>query len=120
MKYSLILLIILSSQLFSQEKYFIYFTDKGSENSLTLNKNSEAYIQAIQDISPKAIERRIKNMGEDFITYDDLPINPNYINELENRGVQIIRKLSWFNSVSAYLTAEQVDALKNLVFMLNQ
>lgn len=117
MKYSLILLIILSSQLFSQEKYFIYFTDKGSENSLTLNKNSEAYIQAIQDISPKAIERRIKNMGEDFITYDDLPINPNYINELENRGVQIIRKLSWFNSVSAYLTAEQVEALKNLVFI---
>ena len=101
MKYTLILLIILSTQVFTQEKFFIYFTDKGTENTNSLNKTSAAYIQAVEDLSPKAVERRIKNMGEDFITYDDLPINKNYIAELENRGIQIIRKLNWFNSVSA-------------------
>ena len=64
MKYTLILFIILSSQIFTQEKFFIYFTDKGTENPKSLNKNGAAYIQAVQDISPKAIERRIKNLGK--------------------------------------------------------
>lgn len=107
----------LSSLVFPQEKYFIYFTDKGIENSNSLNKNSEAYIQAVEELSPKAIERRIKNLGNDFITYDDLPIYKNYIYELENLGVQIIRKLSWFNSVSANLTADQIEIVKTLPFV---
>jgi len=117
MKYTLILLIILSAQAFTQEKYFIYFTDKGAENSNTLNKNSAAYIQAVQNLSPKAFERRIKNMGEDFITYDDLPINKNYIDELESLGIQVIRKLSWFNSVSAVLTSDQIKSAESLPFI---
>jgi len=107
----------LSSLVFPQEKYFIYFTDKGIENSNSLNKNSEAYIQAVEELSPKAIERRIKNLGNDFITYDDLPIDKNYIYKLENLGVQIIRKLSWFNSVSANLTADQIEIVKTLPFV---
>jgi len=107
----------LSSLDFPQEKYFIYFTDKGIENSNSLNKNSEAYIQAVEELSPKAIERRIKNLGNDFITYDDLPIDKNYIYKLENLGVQIIRKLSWFNSVSANLTADQIEIVKTLPFV---
>jgi subtilisin family serine protease len=117
MKYTLILLIILSTQVYTQERFFIYFTDKGTENSKSLNKTSAAYIQAVQDLSPKAVDRRIKNIGEDFITYDDLPINKNYIAELENRGIQIIRKLSWFNSVSAYLTYDQIEVLKTIPFI---
>ena len=117
MKYILILLIILSTQVFTQEKFFIYFKDKGTENTNSLNKTSAAYIQAVEDLSPKAVERRIKNMGEDFITYDDLPINKNYIAELENRGIQIIRKLSWFNSVSAVLTSDQIKSLQSLPFI---
>ncbi|MBK7498741.1 MAG: S8 family serine peptidase [Ignavibacteriales bacterium] len=117
MKHTLIFLMFLSSLVFPQEKYFIYFTDKGIENSNSLNKNSEAYIQAVEELSPKAIERRIKNMGNDFITYDDLPIDKNYIYELENLGVQIIRKLSWFNSVSANLTADQIEIVKTLPFV---
>jgi len=107
----------LSSLVFPQEKYFIYFTDKGIENSNSLNKNSEAYIQAVEELSPKAIERRIKNLGNDFITYHDLQIYKNYIYELENLGVQIIRKLSWFNSVSANLTADQIEIVKTLPFV---
>jgi serine protease AprX len=117
MKNILILLIILSSHVFPQGKYFIYFTDKGGENSKVLNKTSASYIQALQDLSPKAIERRIINMGEDFITYDDLPINKNYIDEVEKLGIKIIRKLSWFNSVSAVLTSDQINILESLPFI---
>lgn len=117
MKYILILIIILSTQVFTQQKYFIYFNDKGADNPKSLNKNSVAYSQALQDLSPKAVERRIKNMGEDIITYDDLPINKNYIDDIEIYGVHIIRKLNWFNSVSAYLTSGQIESLKSLPFV---
>lgn len=117
MKYTLILLIILSTQVFTQEKFFIYFTDKGTENTKSLNKTSAAYIQAVEDLSPKAVERRIKNMGDDFITYDDLPINKNYIDELETLGIQILRKLTWFNSVSAYLNSDQIKQLSTIPFI---
>ncbi|HCY76284.1 MAG TPA: hypothetical protein DHV28_10215 [Ignavibacteriales bacterium] len=117
MKYILIVLITLSSQLFSQEKCFIYFIDKGYDNSETLNKNSSGYLQAVQELSPKAIERRVKNMGTEFITYEDLPINNNYLIELESLNIQIIRKLKWFNSVSAYLTADQIQILRSLPFV---
>jgi len=117
MKYTLILLIILSAQVFTQEKYFIYFTDKGTENIHSLNKSSAAFNQAIQELSPKSIERRIKNMGGDFITYEDIPIYKNYIDEVESFGVKIIRKLKWFNSVSAYLNPDQIGNLKSLPFI---
>ena len=117
MKYTLILLIILSTQVFTQEKFFIYFKDKGTENSRSLNKNSAAYIQAVEDLSPKAVERRIKNMGNDFVSYDDLPINKIYTDELESLGIQMIRKLSWFNSVSAYLTSNQRELIIKLPFI---
>ena len=117
MKYILILFIIFSSQVFTQEKYFIYFKDKGTEVSQTLNKSSLEYIEAVQNLSPKAIERRIKNMGEDFISYDDLPIKKDYIAELETLGIKVIRKLSWFNSVSVILTSGQIDELSKLPYI---
>ncbi len=117
MKHTLIFLIILSTQVLAQEKYFIYFTDKGTENINLLNKSSAAYNRAIQELSPKSIERRIKNMGDDFITYEDIPIYKNYINDVESFGVKIIRKLKWFNSVSACLTPDQIENLKLLPFI---
>lgn len=117
MKFTLLLILLFSAQIFSQEKYFIYFSDKGNENSNSLSKNSEAYIEAVQNLSQKSIERRIKNMGEEFITYDDLPVYQNYINELEKLDIQIIRKLNWFNSISALLTPEKFEKVKTLPFV---
>ena len=117
MKYLIILIITLSSLVFSQDKYFIYFIDKGNEQSNLLKKTSNAYREAVQNLSQKAVERRIKNMGEDFITYDDLPIYKNYLDELEKLNIQIVRKLTWFNSVSALLTSEQLDILRELAFV---
>ncbi len=117
MKFTLLFLLIFSAQIFSQEKYFIYFTDKGNENSNSLNKNSAAFTEAVKNLSQKSIERRIKNMGEDFIKYDDLPIYQNYLDELEKLNIQIIRKLNWFNSVSVFLTPEQFETVKTFPFV---
>lgn len=113
----LIILILFSSQIFSQEKYFIYFIDKGQENLNGLNKFSSSYNSAINSLTPKSIERRQKNLGKDFITYEDLPIYNNYLQQLENLEIKIIRNLNWFNCVSAYLTSDQISISKNLPFV---
>lgn len=117
MKYLLTLFILFTANVLSQDKYFIFFTDKGSENSVVLNKNSSAYFDAIKNLAPKSIDRRLKNMGDDFITYEDLPICEEYTNELRANNIRVIRKLSWFNAVSAYMNYEQIEIVKNLSFV---
>ncbi|MFZ1517768.1 MAG: S8 family serine peptidase [Ignavibacteriaceae bacterium] len=117
MKYLFILFLFLTSQVLSQDKYFIYFKDKGVENGTVLNKTSLAYSDAIKNLTEKSIDRRKKSMGEDFITFEDLSIHKNYINELKSNNIKVIRELNWFNSVSAYLTFEQIEIVKNLFFV---
>ena len=117
MKYLFILFLFLTSQVLSQDKYFIYFEDKGVENGTVLNKTSLAYSDAIKNLTEKSIDRRKKSMGEDFITFEDLSIHKNYINELKSNNIKIIRELNWFNAVSAYLTSEQIEIVKNLSFI---
>lgn len=118
MSKSVLIILFFSSLIIAQEKYFIYFKDKGPENSYNqLNKNSVSYQEALNSLTEKAVERRIKNMGEDYITYEDLKIYADYISEIENLGIKILRKLNWFNSVSAYLDPEQIEVIKNLPFV---
>ena len=99
---------------YSQTKYFIYFKDKRITNNQALSKSSVLYYEAVSSLSERSIERRKKSMGDNFITYEDLPIRKDYINGLKNLGVKIVWRLKWFNAVSAYLTDEQ----KNLVLQL--
>jgi len=118
MSKSVLIILFFSTLIIAQEKYFIYFKDKGPENSYNqLNKNSVSYEEALNSLTEKAVERRIKNMGEDYITFEDLKIYDDYISEIENLGIKILRKLNWFNSVSAYLDPEQIKVIKNLPFV---
>lgn len=97
----LILLIPVTSS-FCSGKYFIYFKDKGQ--FISLQKNSPSYNKAIHLLSPRAIERREKIMNPDsLITFEDIPVNPDYIETLKNLGIKIENTLNWFNAVSAFL-----------------
>ncbi len=112
----LIGLIFLSSST-AQTKYFIYFRDKGVSPETKLQKTSSLYKLAEEKLSPKAIERRKSVMGENYITYEDLPLNESYVDLLTNLGVKIENRLKWFNSVTSYLTPEQVSQIRNLPFV---
>ena len=46
-----------------------------------------------------------------------MPIYQTYLDELEKYNIQIIRKLNWFNSVSAYLSPEQFEIANTLPFV---
>ncbi len=116
-KYFIFTLFLFSSLLIAQEKYLIYFTDKGFDSRLGLSKTSEVYKEAVNSLSKKAVDRRKKDMGDDFITYDDIPIYKNYLDELSLLGIKIVHKLNWFNAASAYLTQDQINLLQKLPFI---
>ncbi len=112
-----LLLLILTSISFSQQKYFIYFKDKGVAKNTYLSKASAEYQTAFNSLTEKAIERRKKNLGDEIIRFEDLPVEDNYINELENLGVRIVHKLNWFNCVSAFIPSEKINLVKSLPFV---
>jgi hypothetical protein len=116
MKKIVFLLILISVSLTAaQTKYLIYFKDKGVSPAASLHKSSALFKIAEKELSPQAIERRKQVMGEDnYITYEDIPLNENYTHKIEQLGIKIENKLKWFNAVSCYLTDAQINQLKNL------
>jgi serine protease AprX len=103
---------------YSQDKYLIYFSDKSITSSERLDKSSEMYIESMNSLSQKSIQRRMKNMNADsLITFEDVPIHHHYISQIEMLGIKIENKLKWFNAVSSYLSEEQLTAVSNLSFV---
>ena len=52
--------------LHSQNKYLVYFKDKGSVQNNSLSKTSQEYLTAISQLSDKSIERRKKTIRRRF------------------------------------------------------
>lgn len=119
MKYlfSFLIGLIFLSTMNAQTKYFIYFKDKGVSHSTKLEKTSSLYQLAEKELSPKAIERRKAVMGDNYITYEDLPLNDGYVDQIKSLGVKIENRLKWFNAVTSYLSAEQLNQIRNLSFV---
>jgi len=109
---------VLLSTSFAQTKYLIYFTDKGITENEQLEKNSDLYQSALSELTEKCINRRIKTLGEEnIISFEDIPIKPDYISFLESHGIKIENNLKWFNAVSAYLTEQQFEEIHQLNFI---
>jgi hypothetical protein len=118
MKKIFILILLFIPLSFSQNKYLIYFTDKGIDPKSALDKSSAGYKDAVNLLTPRSIARREKVMGKNnIVTYEDFPLNKDYINDLIAGGVKIENRLKWFNAVSAYLTKEQITQLSALPFV---
>ncbi|MBZ0198977.1 MAG: S8 family serine peptidase [Ignavibacteriaceae bacterium] len=113
----IILLIVLGGLTFAQNKYLIYFADKGLPEGSSLNKASLEYSEALNELSTRCIERRQKVMGDDLITVEDLPVSSKYIQTLEQSEIKIVHQLKWFNAVSSYLTGDQLSLLKHFSFI---
>ena len=104
--------------IYAQQKYMVYFKDKGMANQTSLQKTSQAYTEAVQSLSKRSIQRRIKHRGADnFVTFEDVPIHQPYISELENSGARIWNKLKWFNAVSLYADKDQIAKISSLPFV---
>jgi serine protease AprX len=112
--YTILFCVFVTVAAFPQTKYMVYFKDKGSTSLL---KSSSAYDAVVKELSSRAIERRKKVMGDNYITLEDLPVNEEYVTQLENAGIKIVNKLKWFNAVSCYLSDEQVQKIKEYSFV---
>ncbi len=118
MKYFFVFVVIISfSTLLAQEKYLIYFKDKGNSAKEVLSKKNDIEELAKLTLSERSIERRKKNCGNKYFTYDDIPLSKVYLKELNKLNIKAINKLKWFNAVSAYLTEEQYNKLLTKSFI---
>ena len=90
-------LLLTTHPLLSQTKYWVQFTDK--TNTPFTVSNPSAFLSA------RSIQRRV-NQGIPVIT-QDLPIDPNYIQQVLSAGaVTLLNRSKWFNAI----TIETVDA----------
>ncbi|MCP5063153.1 MAG: S8 family serine peptidase [Ignavibacteriae bacterium] len=114
---NILVLLLFASSLLAQEKYMIYFKDKGSLAKESLSKSNSVQAIAEKTLSKRSIDRRKKNLGENYFTFEDLPLENSYIHELQNLDIKILNKLKWFNAVSAYLNDEQFLELNSKSFI---
>ena len=75
-------------------KYFVKFTDK-NDSPYSIS-NPEEFL------SQKAIDRR--NAHSIDIVENDLPVNPQYLESVQNTGVTMLNSTKWFNGVTIYTT----------------
>ncbi len=96
--------------LFSQtELVFVYFKDKPNASVFINNPTSE--------LTQKSINRR-NNLGI-AITEQDAPIEPTYIQNIQNLGYTVTDKSKWLNGVAVYATTSQIADLKTLNYVSN-
>jgi subtilisin family serine protease len=73
-----------------ENRYLVYFADKAG-TPYSVNQPEEF-------LSDRAILRRINQNIP--VTVEDLPVNPDYIDEVKNLGdIEVIYSLKWFNAI---------------------
>lgn len=118
MKTVIVLLIILSSFTFAQEKYLVSFKDKGIPENTIFSKQSSYYYDAVNNLSQRGIERRKKsNSGDLVIEYEDVPVKSDYVQAIENTGAKVHHILKWFNAVSVYASELEISQIQKLPFV---
>ena len=108
LSFLLLLIFRVSGQTVAPNKYFIQFTDKN--NSPYSISNPEAFLSA------RALARRAVHHIP--IQENDLPVNPQYIAQVEAKGVTVLEASKWLNGVVIYTTdTNLVDSVENLPFV---
>ncbi|MHC1737969.1 MAG: S8 family serine peptidase [Ignavibacteriaceae bacterium] len=106
-----IIILLITAAGMAQQKYFVYFKDKGEVTPASLQK-------ALDDLSEESIARRNRlTGGKEVTTFEDLPVNTAYIKAVEDLGITIENKLKWFNAVTAHLTPGQLSLISKLNFV---
>ena len=109
--------ILLSSFGFSQtdidvsqvNRYFIYFTDKSSDNYPYSISNPEMFL------TQRAIDRRSK---QDIpVVEEDLPVDPSYTQGLSDAGVDVYFTSRWFNGALVNMDTTLLDDVAMLSYV---
>lgn len=104
--FSFILVISSIGHLYSQDKYWITFTDKDIQN----------YDYKLF-LSEQAICNRERE-GQPLSQFSDAPVDTAYLQKLKKIGVAPVTTSRWFNAITAHLTSEQLMVVNDLDFVL--
>ncbi len=99
---------------FGQEKYWIFFSDKGYSG----HDRQAQLAQAKQQFTWRALQRRAKMMGQqEVVGEDDLPLYQPYLDQLARLGIRPIVQSRWLNAISARMTQDQIDQVRQIRFI---
>lgn len=121
--FSFILSIHLKAQRLNPEttdyRYWIYFKDKGEfKPGDYLAPGSKGYELAKAQLTEKALWRRSKVMDKDMlVTYNDIPVNTDYISQVKSLGVSPHAVSKWLNAVSILAKKDKLEQIKKLGFV---
>lgn len=103
----------------NEYRYWIYFKDKGQfKPGEILAPGSEGYNIAKSELTDKALWRRSKVLTEDkLVSYDDIPVNTEYIAGVKSTGLLPNAVSKWLNAVSVKATKEKLDLVKKLGYV---
>ncbi len=101
---SVILLLSISLNTFSQDKYWVVF------------KNKKTTFNPYKYFDKKAINRRLKNNLSLFDS-TDFPINKKYKSAINNIADSISSETRWFNAVAVYASKSEINKIKKLPFV---
>lgn len=92
---------------------WIYFTDKGFTTREDLNK---ILAKKPKIVSERSLKRRSKEL-KNGINFEDLPLDKNYLTELQKLGVKVKKQSKWINAVSSWIPREKISEIGNLTFV---
>ena len=97
----------------AQDKYWIYFSDKGE----SLAKIDWSMVE--EQLSERSLQRRakVRGVGESLVDLTDVPVWQPYVAAFEQFGVSPIIISKWLNAASARLSDEQAAQLAALEFV---
>ncbi|PXY45904.1 S8 family serine peptidase [Flavobacterium hydrophilum] len=103
-----IILLLISSVMFSQEDAWVYFNSK---------PNSQTYLNSpLLILSQRAIDRRTnQNIA---LNFTDAPLEITYVNQIKaSTGITVMAKSKWLNALHIRGTQANISALTALAFV---
>ena len=93
---------------------WIYFTDKGLKTEADLEV---ALHLSMDNLNERTKQRRSKTRGPKLVDNRDIPVSPDYIDEIKYTGVTIRTVSKWLNAVSVSGTIEQLRSISDFPFV---
>ncbi len=107
-KFSCTLILLLSVSIYAQsELVFVYFADKPNKAAF--------YANPLSELTQKSLNRRL---AQGIILNDqDAPVEPTYLQNMQNLGFQVTDYSKWLNGVAVLATPAQIAQLQTQSFV---
>lgn len=102
-------ILCLQQSVFAQKTYKFWVEFKDKQNSPYCTCRPAEFLSA------RALERRARAGIE--VLENDLPVNPDYLNQLKNKGVQIHSASRWLNAAAIMTDSNGIVGIEKLPFV---